>query len=244
MEINSKKKVNFGFTIFMLVLALTLFIFSFIQQLNKSKEEKKISDTVTKKLDDFKKEIPKKLEENKIDSSKYKIFYSLKNLKKLEIAKDTTNWVPKGKKSNIHAYKKNIIVSGSFSKIYLYVKVSVHDEPLLRAESVYLKIWNIIDKEGKTGGHLFRPLTLPIPNSKVTEMLFDLKYIPYIKTQPYNEDDMPLETNWNEMFKDSTSLRLLTFISSKRKATIEEISIYYKCDGANCGLQIIDKKKK
>jgi hypothetical protein len=61
-----------------------------------------------------------------------------------------------------------------------------------------------------------------------TTLLFKLNDIPYLAKRPYSETRTPLFIDWLSYFENGEIITIDAFISSLRKAYINEISIYYE----------------
>lgn len=154
--------------------------------------------------------------------SLYPDFDSLKSIKKLDIVNNFDSWTPETKLNNDKIFQTIVVDKGKLSKGYLYIRASLDNKALTKWESIYLKMnW--------TGGHIFRPDSLPIPPSDKTELLFALNEIPYLSSMPYSEQRVPKTTNWFGLFQNKREISITSFISSLRPAKIEEISLYYQC---------------
>lgn len=152
---------------------------------------------------------------------------------------------------------KNLKAYGDFSKIYLFAEISVNERPLTDWDSIYIKFNNYIDntlEEFNSGGHLFRPKSLSVPQIKTTtRLLFNASVVPYIPTIPYSETRTPATINWFENVfrspqnpKEERRIRFDTFLSTTEKGFIKEISLFYKCskDTPDCYIEIIKNEEK
>ena len=155
-----------------------------------------------------------------IKSSEYPDYDSLSKLHKLTLAENFESWTPK-QNINYKMINRIVIREGQLSKAYIYAKVSLNNSPLTQWESLYFKASN-------TGGHLFRPLSLPVPSSTSTELLYALNQVP-ITGIPYSDQNKSKITNIFQLFKTKKQLQVISFISSLRPAKIEELSLYYEC---------------
>ena len=174
-----------------------------------------------------------------IENDKYRDFSNLIKLKRFEIINNKEIWVPKQNINGVNSVNKIISVKGNFKKIYLYIKLSSDNEPLTQKQSIYLKLFNTKNekKEDTTGGHLYRPLSLPIPQANKTILLYNIENIPFLYKIPYLEDRIPLNINWFRLFQDGNEIKLITFISSKKRAKIEDLSLFYECEsGSDCNI--------
>lgn len=159
----------------------------------------------------------------------YQDFQLLAQMKKLVIIDNVESWTP-NYSTKSKSIQKRILSSGDIAKAYLFIKVSLPDGPFTSWESIYIKMNN-------KGGHIFRPNSLKIPdnasvdtvNGKVfTTLLFKLNDIPYLAKRPYSETRTPLYIDWLSYFEKEKTITIDAFISSLRKAYIDEISIYYE----------------
>jgi hypothetical protein len=233
METNSKKNGSVGVTIFLLLLAGSLLFVSIKQQTNSEKNNKELSDQISKKVtEDVKKELPNIIEKSEQANSEFPDYSSLKDLKKLDIVDNFTSWTPNANLDDNKVIKKVILDKGDISKGYIYVRTSINGKAFTSWESIYLKMNNI-------GGHLYRPNTLPMPKSDKTELLYALDNISCLSTAPYSETRTPQKADWFTYFRNSKQIEIVSFISSLKPATIEEISLYYDCaSGSDCLLKV------
>ncbi len=233
METKNNENGNFGVTIFLFLLAGVLLVFSVKQQINTEKTTKELSDKISQKVtDEVKKELPNIINESEQKNSEYPDFFSLKDLKKLEIIKNFTSWTPDAHVDDTKVIKKIILEKGNLAKGYIYLKTSINDKTFSIWESIYIKMNNV-------GGHLFRPDSLPIPKSNKTELLYALDNISYLPTVPYSENKTPQKANWFNFFIDGKKIEVISFISSLRPALIEEITLYYDCTvESDCSLVV------
>ena len=229
----NKASGNIGITIFLFILAGVLLFFSVKQQLNTEKTSKELSDKISQKVtEDVKKELPDIIKESEQKISEYPDYFSLKNLKKLNVVENSSSWTPNASVDENKMIKEIILEKGDIAKGYIYVKTSINNQAFSSWESIYIKMNN-------TGGHLFRPNSLPIPKSDKTELLYTLDNILFLSSVPYSETKIPLKTNWFDFFKDKNKIQVIAFISSLKPAMIEEISLYYDCvSGSDCLLTI------
>lgn len=225
------KNGNIVVTIFLLLLAGSLLIFSAKQQLNTKKSEKELSDKISQKVtEDVKKELPNIIKESEQKNSEFPDYFSLKGLKRLDIVKNFLSWTPNVNLDDKKTVKKIILEKGGIAKGYIYVKTSINGNAFSSWESIYVKMNNV-------GGHLFRSDSLPIPKSDKTELLYALDNISYLSSVPYLETRAPLKANWFDFFKDNKKIEMISFISSLKPAIIEEIILYYDCtSGSDCSL--------
>lgn len=192
---------------------------------------KNTQENVTSQVSSQFKEAIADIEKEKIAST-YPDYNSLGNLKKLNIISNFESWTPD---SNVYPDKTQTVVvldKGELSKGYLYVKTSVDNGPLSRWESIFIQM-------NFRGGHLLRTKGLPVPQGEKTELLYALDDISYVITVPYKENDEYSKTNWFNLFKQGSQIRIDAFISSLKPALIEEVSLYYECKiNTECSLSI------
>ena len=154
--------------------------------------------------------------------SQYPDFDSLSSLHELSLANNFQSWTPTGTLDQTKLIAKIIVQKGQLAKAYLFVDASINSGPLTQWESVYVKMNDV-------GGHLFRPLSLAVPPSNSTQLLFALNQIPYLPTTPYSELSKPSFADWFSLFQDKSQINLVAFISSLKPAQINKLSIYYEC---------------
>ena len=146
METKDKKIGNFGITIFLFILAAVLLFFSVRQQLNTEKASKDLSDKISQKVtEDVKKELPDILKESEQKISEYPDYFSLKNLKKLDIVKNFSSWTPNASIDENKMVKEIILERGEVAKGYVYVKTSINEQAFSSWESIYIKMNNYYD---------------------------------------------------------------------------------------------------
>lgn len=209
---------------FLVILSIVAISYSFVKQMNIDNKEQITPEQIQKQIKDT-------LEESKNKPSDYPDYESLKTLTKLTLAKDFESWTPGSKKQTSKIIETVVLDKGELSKGYVYLKASVDGiAALTQWESLYMTM-------NYRGGHIFRPQSLAIPGSDKTELLYALNDIPYLTAAPYNEQSLPARTNWFGLFTNSNRILVTSFISSLRRATIEELSIYYSCKVDNdCSL--------
>lgn len=165
-------------------------------------------------------------------ASNYPDYNSLNSLKKLNIISNFESWTPNAKKDPQKTQTVIVLDSGELAKGYLYIKASVEGKALSRWESMFVQM-------NFRGGHLLRTKGLPVPPNEKTELLYALDDISYVITVPYRENDNYSKTNWFNLFKPGSQIRIDTFISSLKPAVIEEMSLYYDCsDSVECSLSV------
>ncbi|TAL67052.1 MAG: hypothetical protein EPN82_15885 [Bacteroidetes bacterium] len=166
-----------------------------------------------------------------IIKEKFPDYFLMKNMKKLNIIDTMDSWTPR-KKDSVKSIQKVILINEDIIKGYLFVRVSVNKQPFTSWESIYIKMNNF-------GGHLFRPESLPLPDtikidtnnflkSTQTILFYKLDNIPYLPNKPYSEMKTPKNINWFNLFVKGKKIKINAFISSWRRARIEEISLYYE----------------
>jgi len=167
------------------------------------------------------KEVPAPVQEPAV--SEFVDYDATKEMKSLEILSDFTTWTPDGKTQDDKKFVTFLVDKGSVSRAYILVDASLEDgKPLTAWESVYL----ILNYQG---GHLFRPLSLPVPKSDTTVLLYAINSVPYV-TKPYSEQKTPQYIDWSGLFKQNAEIRVETFISSySRPAKINKLVLYYEC---------------
>lgn len=128
---------------------------------------------------------------------------------------------------------------GKFSSVYLYINVSVdNNEPLTIWDSIYVTLKKPNYKP--MGGHIFRPLSLKMPASNTTKLLFDLRKIPYTFL-PYSESNQYYNADWFDLLNSNNRFEIESFLSTSRVGgKIIEISLAYECNSTtpNCNIQI------
>ena len=227
------KNSSLGITFFFLVLTAIMVFLSIKQQTDSTKQTEQLSTQISNKVAQ---DLEKKIQISK-PQSKFSDYDSLATLKKLSLAKNFESWSPN---SQIHPnmiYKTVILDKGELARGYLYIKASLDENSVINKsitpipenrslttwESIYLTL-------NGTGGHLYRPQSLPLPNNNnKTELLYALNNIPYLQDIPYNERSTPFTADWFSLFSDGSSIQVISFISSLRKAHLEEVTIYYQC---------------
>lgn len=212
---NNKQKVNLTSSIAILILSIIVIIFAYQQQTD-IKNQNKIN------TQEIKKEVAKTIKENIAKSPNFPDYDSLSKLNKVTLVSNFVSWTPSTVVGQDKAKRVLILDKGELSKAYIYIKASLNGKALTQWESIYLTMnW--------TGGHLFRPQTLPIPSSNKTELLYAINYLPYLTEIPYNEQNQPSIVNWFTNFTEGNTIEVNTFISSLRPAILEEITLYYQC---------------
>ncbi|WKZ29201.1 MAG: hypothetical protein QY323_00560 [Patescibacteria group bacterium] len=157
-------------------------------------------------------------------------YQDLAGMRQLELAKDFASWTPEAKLETEKTRSGMLAVTGKIAKAFLIVKASVDGKPLTKYESVFVKL-------NDAGGHLFRPQSLPSPDSGVTSLLFDLSAVPVLPSIPYDETRTPDQADLSAVLLDGKSVRLTAFISSLRPALLEELTLSYVCaEDSDCNV--------
>ena len=154
----------------------------------------------------------------------YDAYNNMQN--KITIADSVNSYSPKRPDGSIEIdgrVRKQLIVSGEFSRIYLYVKVSVDNgKPLTQWDSIFMSF-------GGQGGHLFRPDSLRVPNDSETQLLYALNQVPVISL-PYSENKTPTVLDWFKIFHDGAIVNFDSFLSTLRPGgEIKLIQLGYEC---------------
>lgn len=212
---NKKQKVSVTTSIALLIVSIIVIAFAFKQQTDIKNQDKKNTQEI-------KKEIQQVINDNLIKPSSYPDYESLSQLNKATLVSNFLSWTPSSTVTQDKLKKVLILNKGELAKTYVYIKASLDEKALTQWESIYLTMnW--------VGGHLFRPLSLPIPPSTKTELLYAINYVPYLSDIPYNEQSKPFTANWFPYFIEGNTVEVDTFISSLRPALLEELTIYYQC---------------
>ena len=151
--------------------------------------------------------------------------------KKITIVRDQVSFVTKDYKK-IGEVEKQFLVKGKFRRAYIFISASVDNgKPLTVYDSIYLLL-------NYKGGHILRDKSLPIPPSDTTQLLYDMREIPYITSIPYSESKQPLFTNWLNEINSKESISFYTFLSSWRPGgLIKEITIAFECkENSECDI--------
>lgn len=159
-------------------------------------------------------------------------------LKKIEIVSDFTN----SSIDNVQTatFEENLLVNGSISEGFLYIKANVDRKALTGYDGIYVKLNGKINNQyQELGGHLITSKSLSTPTSNVqTELLFPLSDIKYKKTFLKNDLEF-FSGDWLDMLNNGTNRNILGFVSTSRKGTIVEMSIYYNCaDRSDCSIAL------
>ena len=166
--------------------------------------------------------------------SEYPDFEQTKSLNKEIILSNFESWTPNSEVLPENVSTTIIVDKGTVVKGYIYIRASLADKALSQWESVYLKFNDAI------GGHIFRPNSLPIPAGAKTELLYPLNGFSYLPNAPYSDKRTPSEYNLLPLFQGNAEIKLTAFISSLRKAKIEEITLYYECQESDveCSVKV------
>ena len=209
-----KKTSSLTMSIALFIVAIIVTIFAFNQQSDLNNQQNANSQEIKK--------VQQTLKENLTKPSNFPDYDSLLQLKKVTLLSNLISWTPSSNIDPTKSKKVLVLDQGQLSKAYIYVKASLDNKPLTQWESIYLTMnW--------TGGHLFRPQSLPVPASDRTELLYAINYVPYLSDTPYNEQSVPLISNWFPYFIEGNIIEVDIFISSLRPALLEEVTIYYQC---------------
>ncbi len=171
-------------------------------------------------------------EEGQTDTSQFPDYTLSLNMNKVDLVSNFISWTPNSQLDNSKIKNLQLKQTGELSKAYLYVRASTEEKPLSKFESFYFKL-------AGQGGHLFRPNSLALPESDKTELLYALENVSYLPSIPYDETRSPSEINLFSLFGDDKNINIYTFISSRKAANIEELSIYYDCvEDSECLLSL------
>lgn len=203
------KKSRIGTSILLVIFAILMLTAAFWRQDRVEKNTEELSETINEVI-------------NKKLSSEFPDFDAIQHMKSIRLASDFESWTPKSQIDPKMVITKLLVNKGELSKAYVLIDVVQQDRPLTKWESVYLKLNN-------TGGHLFRPQTLAVPESDSTILLYALDDVPYLLTLPYSEQKSPKRVDWFTEFVPNSEIEVISFISSLRKAKIKNLEIYYEC---------------
>ena len=173
--------------------------------------------------------------------SEYPDFDYYQSLKKFDIVTSTESWVRKDGTKEGQTYKRFIKVDGDISNAYLFIEASVDGgEPFTVWDSIYVSLRKVVNGYFYTpkDGHPIRGKSLKIPDSKITQLLYDFQKIPLTDTLPYSEDNYFINENWLSVLQGAKEFQFETFLSSLRKGEIHRIAIGYQCyeDSPGCKL--------
>ena len=159
-------------------------------------------------------------------------YESLKTMTKVSLAEHFESWTPDAKISASKTIAKQLVVKGEISKAYLLAKASEGGDSLTRWDSFFFKL-------NSDGGHMFRPLSLPVPPAQGTTLLYDLKNAAILPSVPYDENRTPDHADMFALLKDGKTVNVTSFISSLRQSSIDELSLYYSCkENSKCSLTL------
>lgn len=125
---------------------------------------------------------------------------------------------------------------GQFSRAYLYIEALVdYERPLTVWDDFVFRINGV-------GGHfVIDDNQLPVPPSRVTKYLYDLRSISYYplitdKQKRINRRD---DINLFSLLRDGALLNMTAYISSDRPGRVmREVTIYYECsEGSDCKIE-------
>ena len=165
------------------------------------------------------------VKEPEIKPSEFPDYEAYKSFdKKIILVKGNPSFVTKDYKK-IGEVEKQFSVKGKFRRAYMFVNASVDNgRPLTVYDSIYILL-------NYKGGHILRNKSLPTPSSDTTQLLYDMREIPYITNIPYSENKQALFTNWLEEMNSKESISFYTFLSSWRPGgLIKEITIAFECE--------------
>lgn len=159
-------------------------------------------------------------------------------LNKVIIAQNFDNTTQNGQATQ--TLSKNLIVTGSFNKGYLFIKASIDNVSLGSRGDVYTKLQATINTVyNEFGGHLISSYSLETPKfNDHSELLYSLSDIKY--KNDYRDSDIEvLSGNWLKLFNENGSQQIVAFASTTGQGKIIEFSIYYQCaDGSNCSITV------
>ncbi len=153
------------------------------------------------------------------DYEAYKLFD-----KKINLVKDQSSFVTKDYEK-IGEVEKQFLTTGKFRRAYIFIDASVDNgKPLTVYDSIYILL-------NDKGGHILRNKSLLTPSSDTTQLLYDMREIPYITSIPYSENKQLLFANWLGEINSKESISFYTFLSSWRPGgLIKEITIAFECE--------------
>lgn len=160
------------------------------------------------------------------------------NMSKVFIVQNFKNSSVSHQPSN--TFEKTIVISGTVTDGYLYVRADVGGKALTSYDDIYAKL--IESGPGlyqEYGGHLIQDQSLDTPKSDTqTELLFDLSSIKYKKNFTDSNKEV-LSGNWLAVLSDMSSKKVLGFSSTARDGDIQEMTIYYKClENTSCSITV------
>jgi hypothetical protein len=236
--------------VFILVISLTIAMIQIVGvgidflrgKLNLSKEVRVESTLNEKEIEG----IIKIVEKAKPAPSKFSDYDYYQKLEKLPLVTSTESWVEKkgdAEKVEGRVFKKFIRANGNIANAYLFVDVSVDNgEPLKIWDSIYVSLRKIKNNNLyiPLDGHLLRSESLKVPDSDTTQLLYDLRQIPFTAI-PYSDNNKFTNKDWLLLLQNADKFQFETFLSTLREGgMIDNISIGYECskETPDCGLRI------
>lgn len=131
---------------------------------------------------------------------------------------------------------KSYLVTGKFSRAYLYVEALVdYNRPLTSWDDVFFTINGL-------GGHLVTDANnLPVSSGDTTRLLYNLRSISffYDLDDKLNQRNPQSNINLFSLLQDGYTLTIVATLSSDRPGRVlREISIYYECfQGSKCSIE-------
>jgi len=165
------------------------------------------------------------IKEPKPKASEFPDYEAYKSFgKKITLIRDQTSFVTKDYKK-VGEVEKQFLVKGKFRRAYVFISASVDNgKPLTVYDSIYILL-------NDKGGHILRNKSLPTPPSDTTQLLYDMREIPYITSIPYSENKPASFTNWLDELNSKENISFYTFLSSWRPGgLIKEITIAFECE--------------
>ncbi len=204
-------KNNLATTIILLIIAITLLVFS----VSRDKKEKVIVKETQQAIEQIQKTL-----------SPYE---SKDKMKKVVIIENFKNSSVNGKESG--SFAKKVIVKGIIKNGFLYVRASVNNKALSEYDDVYAKITRTIGVDYLDfGGHLIesQSLDIPIKNEDFTEMLFELSDVRYKKSINSSLQEV-ISGNWLDILNNEGKKSVLGFTSTTQQGVIYELALFYEC---------------
>lgn len=163
--------------------------------------------------------------------SEYPDYNALKDMHSLTLIQNAID-LKNNKTGNT---SKDVVLTGRFSRLYLYVEASVRNKPLTDFDSVFVMF-------NYKGGHLFRPDTLAVPQDETTtRLLFNASIVPYLPNLPYSSKRVPATADWlaDSFNSGRSTLHFNGFLSTTQPGEIYLMALYYSCDIAtpDCSIQ-------
>lgn len=161
------------------------------------------------------------------------------NIKQLNITKDCLKGGCRNDKpasAEFDGINKTYLVSGKFSRAYLYIEAIVdYTRPLTSWDGIYFTMNN-------WGGHLVNDDNLlSVPSSDTSRILYNLRSISFYGTleDKLNKTNLYSNINLFSLLQDTNILNIVVTISSDRPGRIlREVSIYYECfEGSSCDIK-------